>query len=125
MKAKILPDFQICIRVALNNSYPEFMWSYFTFKNITHNIRNEPLLKLPKAKSTYYGINSVHFRACLFWNGLPQSVKHNESILQLKRKLKELKILTVLVFYVGEIINKIFIAFCWFLLAFAICKHQR
>ena len=34
--------------------------------------------------------------------------------------------LTVLVFYVDEIINKVFIiVFCWFLLAFAICKHQQ
>ena len=49
----------------LNNSNPEFMWSYFTFKNITYKIRNGPLLKLPNAKSTYYGINPVHFRACL------------------------------------------------------------
>ena len=75
---------------SLNNSKPEFMWSYFTFKNITYNTRNGPLLKLPNAKSTYYGINSVRFRACLLWNGLPQSVKHSESILKLKRKLKEL-----------------------------------
>ena len=67
------------------------MWSYFTFKNITHNITNGPLLKLPNAKSTYYGINPVHFRACLLWNGLPQSFKHSESILELKRKLKELE----------------------------------
>ena len=50
---------------SLNNSNPEFMWSYFTFKNITNNIRNGPLLKLPNAKSTYYGISSVHFRALL------------------------------------------------------------
>ena len=67
------------------------MWSYFTFKNITYNITNGPLLKLPNAKFTYYGINPVHFRACLLWNGLPQSVKHSESILELKRKLKELE----------------------------------
>ena len=33
--------------------------------------------------------------------------------------------LTVLAFYVDEIINKVFFAFCWFLLAFAICKDQR
>ena len=32
---------------SLNNSNPEFMWSYFTFKNITYDIRNGPLLKLP------------------------------------------------------------------------------
>ena len=76
----------------LNNSNPEFMWSYFKFKNITYNIRNGPLLNLPNAKSTYYSINSVHFRALLLWNGLPQSVKYSESIFELKRKLKELEI---------------------------------
>ena len=63
----------------------------FTFENITYNIRNGPLLKRPDAKCTYYGIDSVHFRACLLRNGLPQSVKHSESILELKRKLKELE----------------------------------
>ena len=87
------------------------MWPYFTFKNITYNIRNGRLLKLPNAKSTYYGINSVHFRACLLWIGLPQFVKRSESILELKRKLKNWKMLTALVFYVDEIINKIFIVF--------------
>ena len=40
---------------SLNNSDPEFMRSYFTFKNITYNIRNGPLLKLPNVKSTYCG----------------------------------------------------------------------
>ena len=75
---------------SLNNSNPEFIWFYFTFKNIAYNIRNGPLLKLPNAKSTNHGITSVHFRACLFWNGLLQSVKHSESILELKRKRKEL-----------------------------------
>ena len=63
---------------------------YFTFKNKTYNIRNRRLLKLPNAKSMYYGINSVHFRGRLLSNGLPQSIKHGESILELQRKLKEL-----------------------------------
>ena len=45
----------------------------------------------PNAKSMYYGRNSVHFRACLLWDGLPQSIKHSESFLELKRKLKELE----------------------------------
>ena len=35
---------------SLNNLNPEFMWSYFVFKNITYNIRNGPLLRLPSAK---------------------------------------------------------------------------
>ena len=76
---------------SLNDSYREFMWPHFTFKNITYNVRNGRLLKVPNAKSTCYGINSVHFRACLLWNGFPQTVKHGESILELKRKLKEME----------------------------------
>ena len=55
----------------------------------------------------------------------PESVKHCESILELKNNLKNWEMLTALLFYVDEFINKDLIAFCWFLLAFAICKHQR
>ena len=67
---------------SLNNPNPKFMWSYFAYKNITYNIRNGPLLRLPDAKSTYYGIIIDHFfRPCLLWNGLPRFVKHSESIL--------------------------------------------
>ena len=76
---------------SLNNSNPKFTWSYFTFKIITYNIRNGPILKLPNAKSTYYSINSVNFRACLLLNGIPHSIKHSEFILGLTRKLKELE----------------------------------
>ena len=62
---------------SLNNLNPEFMWSYFVFKNITCSIRKDPLLRLTAAKSTSYGINSVIFRACLLWNSLPQSNKYS------------------------------------------------
>ena len=108
----------------LNNSNPEFMWSYFTFKNIKHNFRNGPLLKLPISKSMYYGIISVHFKATVLWNDLSQSLKHSEYILNWKENLKNWEMLTALAFYVDHIINKNFIVFSWFLLAFATCKHQ-
>ena len=32
---------------SLNNLKPEFMWSYFVFKNMTYSVRNGPLLRLP------------------------------------------------------------------------------
>ena len=75
---------------SLNNLNPEFIWSYFVFKNIMYNIRNGPLLRLPSAKSTSCGINSMLFRACLLWDSLPQSVKYSESIAELKTKMKNL-----------------------------------
>ena len=74
----------------LNNLNPEFMWSYFFFKNITYNIRKGPLLRLPAVKSTSYRINSALFRAYLLWNSLPQSIKYSESIAELKTKMKDL-----------------------------------
>ena len=81
----------ICeVFTSLNNVNPEFMWSYFILKNITYSIRNGPLLRLPSAKSTSYGINSALFRACLLWNSLLQSVKYSESIAELKTKMKNL-----------------------------------
>ena len=66
------------------------MWSYFVFKNITYSIIKGPLLRLPAAKSTPYGINLVLFRACLLWNSLPQSIKYSESIVELKTKINYL-----------------------------------
>ena len=75
---------------SLNNLNPEFMWSYFIFKNITYKTRKGPLLRLPAAKLTSYGINSVFFRACLLWNSFPQSIKYSESIVELKTKMKDL-----------------------------------
>ena len=66
------------------------MWSYFVFKNKTYHIRNGPLLRLPAANSSSYGINSVLFRACLLWESFPRSAKYSESILELKTKMKDL-----------------------------------
>ena len=70
---KYLPALICEVFKSLNKSNPEFMWSFFTFKNITYNIRNGPL-KLPNAKSTYCSINSVYFKACLLWDGLPEQI---------------------------------------------------
>ena len=51
----------------------DFMKPYFKIKEMPYNLRNGYALKLPSTNSTYYGINSVLFRACLLWNQLPLS----------------------------------------------------
>ena len=55
------------------------MWSYFTYNNITYNLRKGPILYLPSTHSTYYGTNSVHFRGSLIWNNLPRDIKSSRS----------------------------------------------
>ena len=49
----------------------EFMWSYFTLKDMPYNLRKGPFLDLPKAHSFYYGTNAVHFCGSLIRNNLP------------------------------------------------------
>ena len=65
---------------SLADMNPDFMKPYFIIKEMPYNLRNGCALKLPSTNSTYYGINSVLFRACLMWNRLPVSVKQSQSI---------------------------------------------
>ena len=70
---------------------PDFMKPYFKIKEMPYNLRNGYALKLPSTNSTYYGINSVLFRACLLWNQLPLSIKQSQSLLKFKSKMETLR----------------------------------
>ena len=70
---------------------PDFMKPYFKIKEMPYNLRNGYALKLPSTNSTYYGINSVLFRACLLWNQLPLSIKQSQSLLEFKSQMKTLR----------------------------------
>ena len=74
----------------VSKTYPKFTWSYFSSKNLSYNLRKGPSLSLTSAKSTVYGINSVHFKGTLIWNNLPYFVKSSASVFQFKRNLKTL-----------------------------------
>ena len=43
---------------------PEFIKPFFTVKELPYNLRNGLILNLPSARTTYYGTNSILFRAC-------------------------------------------------------------
>ena len=63
---------------------PEFMWSYFTHKDVPYNLRKGPTLGLPKTHSFYYGTNAVHFPGSLIWKNLPVVVKSSDSLFEFK-----------------------------------------
>ena len=67
------------------------MKPYFKIKEMPYNLRNGYALKLPSTNSTYYGINSVLFRACLLWNQLQLSINQSQSLLEFKSKMKALR----------------------------------
>ena len=53
---------------SLTDANPDFTRNYFSVKEIPYSLRNGSVLKIPSSRSTYYGTNSIHFRACLLWN---------------------------------------------------------
>ena len=68
----------------LSKTNPEFMWSYFSYKNLSYNLRRGPALSLPSAKSTVYGTTSVHFKGTLIWNNLQYFVKSSVSVFEFR-----------------------------------------
>ena len=73
---------------SISHLNPEFMWPYFTHRDVPYNLRNSPVLNLPKTHSVYYGTNAVHFRGSLVWNALPVDVKSSNSLYEFKNKVK-------------------------------------
>ena len=66
---------------------PEFEWSFFKPKKLSDNLR---IINLPSTQSTYCGTNAIHFRGSPIWNNLPAKVKSNNSVFELKTKIKNL-----------------------------------
>ena len=49
---------------------PEFIWSYFTPKEMAHNLRKWSILGISKTYSFYCVLNAIYFRGSLIWNNL-------------------------------------------------------
>ena len=62
---------------SLTDVNSDFMKNYFSIKEIPYSLRNGSVLKIPSTLSTYYGTNSIYFRACLLWNKVPNSLKES------------------------------------------------
>ena len=69
---------------------PQFMWSYFKYRKVPYNMRRDPVLFIPPARSTIYGTNSVDFLGSLIWNGLPNIVKFSRSISEFQNVTKKI-----------------------------------
>ena len=64
----------------------EFIKRIFAVKELPYNLRNGHM-----ARTTYYGTNSILFRACQVWNNLPLSIKQSQSLLEFKTNIKTLR----------------------------------
>ena len=68
---------------------PTFMRDVFAERNNQHNLRNENHLRLPVAKTTTYGLETIEYRGCLLWSTLPPEIKDSKSLSEFKRKIKK------------------------------------
>ena len=76
---------------SLTDLSPEFTEPFFTVKELPFNLRNGHILNLLWARTTYYGTNSILFRASKVWNNLPLSIKQSQSLLEFKTNIKTLR----------------------------------
>ena len=73
------------------------MWLYLRYREVPYNLRWRPVLFAPRARSSIYSTDSVHFCGSLIWNKLPNLVKSSRLILIISSR--KLEILTVGVWY--------------------------
>ena len=74
-----------------NNLNPTFMKNIFTERNIQYSLRSENHLRLPKVKTTTYGIENIQYRGCHLWSSLPSEIKDSNTLAEFKRKIKSWK----------------------------------
>ena len=74
-----------------NNLNPIFMKKIFTERNMQYSLRNENHLRLPKVKTTTYGIENIQYRGCHLWSSLLSEIKDSNTIAEFKRKIKSWK----------------------------------
>ena len=56
---------------------------------LPHPLRNENHLRLPVAKTTTYGLETIEYRGCLLWSTLPPEIKDSKSLSEFKGKIKK------------------------------------
>ena len=81
---------------SVSKTNPKFMWSYFSSKNLSYNLRKRPSLSLSSTMSTVYRKNFVHFKGTIIWSNFPYFVKSSASVFEFKRNLKTLGIIDYL-----------------------------
>jgi len=65
------------------------MKEIFVQKDITHNLRNNLPMRIPKVRTSSYGIESLSCLGCKLWNNLPDDFKSIKTLASFKRQIKD------------------------------------
>ena len=74
----------------MNLTAPDQFRYFFTFTNSNYNTaasRNENL-KIPHARTTNYGLNSIKNIGARIWNGIPINIRRKVSVKSFTKNLK-------------------------------------
>ena len=72
----------------VQNINPSSMTEIYVQKDITHNLRSNLPMRIPKARTSSYGIECLSFLGCKIWNNLPDNFKSIKTLASFKRQIK-------------------------------------
>ena len=65
------------------------MKEIFVQKDMTYNLRNNLLMRIPKTRTSRHGIESLSYLGCKLWNNLPAEFKSIKTLETFKRQIKD------------------------------------
>ena len=72
-----------------NHLSPSLVWDFHEKKHVEYNLRTKNLFcRLPKIRSTSFGLELPSLRGSFLWNTLDESIKNEETFLAFKKKTK-------------------------------------
>ena len=72
----------------INNLNPEYMWEFFTKRDVPYGLLISELCKIPSVNTQCYGINSLSLRGSLMWNALSDGIKLTTSAKNFKKEIR-------------------------------------
>ena len=83
-----LQKLMIEIYKTMKNVNPSYIWEFHERKVVKYDLRTKNLCRLPKTRTTKFGIESLSFRGSLLWNSLCDTIKALPSVAAFKRAIK-------------------------------------
>ena len=83
-----LQKLMIEIYKTMKNLNPSYIWEFHERKVVKYDLRTKNLCRLPKTRTTKFGIESLSFRGSLLWNSLCDTIKALPSVAAFKREIK-------------------------------------
>ena len=73
---------------SLNHVSPPIMQEFFDLKVTPYSLRNNNILRLPKANTSRYGTEVLCFKGSIIWSTVPNRYKNLNSLDKFKQQIK-------------------------------------